>query len=369
VRKILDIPASTFLAQFLSAILLTLGPAPITFPAEPSPEALMNAGHWKRARPVVEQRYVANPHDAQSVYLLSRVKMAFGDLEGALPLAEKAVELEGSNARYHYQLAAVCGELADRASFFQKAGWAKRFKQEADQAAALDPNNVDARFALMEYYRQAPRLMGGDKQKAHQMVEEITKADPARGYLDAAILVQEEKENNGVEGSYIKALAAGPKNYDVLIGASEFFNSSPAKTDLAEKYAREAREVDPGRARAYSLLASLYAAEERWSALDEVLAESEEKDPDDFSPFYQAARTLLTHGAEFPRAERYLRKYLTQSPEGEAPSLAEARWQLGLVLEKEGCVPEAVAEIETALRLNPELRQAEKDLARLKRKN
>jgi tetratricopeptide (TPR) repeat protein len=295
--------------------------------------------------------------------------MAFGDLAGALPLAEEAVELEGSSALYHYQLAAVCGELADRASFFQKAGWAKRFKQEAEKAAALDPNNGDARFALMEYYRQAPRLMGGDKQKAHQMVEEITKADPARGYLDAAILAQEEKENTRVEGLYTQALAAGPKNYDVLIGASEFFSSSPGKTDLAEKYAREALELDPGRAAAYSLLASLYTAEGRWSALHEVLTESEKKAPDDFSPFYQAARTLLTRGADYPRAERYLRKYLTQNPEGEAPSLAEARWQLGLVLEKEGRVPEAVAEIETALRLNPQLRQAEKDLDRLKRRN
>jgi hypothetical protein len=97
--------------------------------------------------------------------------MAFGDLEGALPLAEKAVVLDGSNASYHYQLAAICGVLAEHASLFKKASWATRFKEEADKAAALDQKNVDARFALMEFYRQAPRLMGGDKRKAREMVE------------------------------------------------------------------------------------------------------------------------------------------------------------------------------------------------------
>jgi hypothetical protein len=172
------------------------------------------------------------------------------------------VELDGSNASYHYQLAAVCGVLAEHASLFKKVSWAKRFKraarmricrrvgrktppderrwgEEADKAAALDQNNVDARFALMEFYRQAPRLMGGDKRKARQMVEEITKADPARGYVDAAILAREEKDDTSVEPLCSKALLAGPKSYDVLIGASEFYRFSQSKSNLSEKYARE----------------------------------------------------------------------------------------------------------------------------------
>jgi len=352
--------------RFSSLILPAIVLASRAFSADPSPETLIKAGHWKRARPVVERFYEKNPNDAQTAYLLSQVKMAFGDLEGALPLAEMAVGLHDSNASYHYQLAAVCGELANQASFFKKGGWAKRFKEEADKAAALDPNNVDARFALMEYCRQAPRLMGGDKQKARRVVDEIIKADPARGYRDAAILAQEERENSEVESLYAKALVAGPKNYDVLIGASEFYWSSPAKAVLSEEYAREALQLDPGRAAAYSSLAVLYSVERRWSALDEILAESERKAPDDFSPYYEAARTLLTEGTDLPRAERYLRKYLTQDPEGEAPSLAHAHWRLGLVLKMEGRKPEAMRELETALRLKPELGDAKKDLKRLK---
>jgi hypothetical protein len=38
---------------------------------------------------------------------------------------------------------------------------------------------------------------------------------------------------------------------------------------------------------------------------------------------------------------------------------------LGLVLEKKGRKPEAIAEVETALRLKPDLEEAKKDLKRL----
>ena len=83
----LSIPIKTCVVRFSSLILLAIVLAPQVFSADPSPEALIKAGHWKRVRPLVEQSHRANPNDAQAAYLLSQVKMAFGDLEGALPLA------------------------------------------------------------------------------------------------------------------------------------------------------------------------------------------------------------------------------------------------------------------------------------------
>jgi hypothetical protein len=51
-----------------------------------------------------------------------------------------------------------------------------------------------------------------------------------------------------------------------------------------------------------------------------------------------------------------------------APTHAHARWRLGLVLEKLGRKPEALAEVQRALELKPDLGdEAKKDLKRLKR--
>jgi tetratricopeptide (TPR) repeat protein len=333
---------------------------------DPAPEALIQAGHWKRARPLVEQRYQANPGDARSAYLLSQVKAAFGDLEAAVPLAEKAVALDSNRADYHLQLGIVCGETAEKASLFAKAGWAHRFKEETDKAAALDPKNIDARFALMEYYLQAPRLMGGSKAKAGDMVEEISRINPARGYLAQARLAQEDKDAAREEAAFLKALAAAPEDYEILVSTAGFYNrDTQKKYAQAEEQSRQAVKINPGQVSAYSSLAFALAAAERWPELDAGLAEAEKNVPDDLSPYYQAGRALLYTGKDLPRAERYFRKYLGQEPEGEAPTLAHAHWRLGLVLDKEGRKPEAVSEIETALRLQPNLSEAKKDLKRL----
>jgi tetratricopeptide (TPR) repeat protein len=333
---------------------------------DPAPEALIQAGHWKRARPLVEQRYQANPGDARSAYLLSQVKAAFGDLDAAVPLAEKAVALDSNSADYHLQLGILCGETAEKASLFSKAGWAHRFKEETDKAAALDPRNLDARFALIEFYLQAPRFMGGSKQKAADMAEEISRINPAHGFLAQARLAQEDKDAGREEAAFLKALAAAPEDYEILVSTAGFYNrDTQRKYDPAEKQSREAVKISPGQVSAYSSLAYALAAAERWPELDAGLAESEKNVPDDLSPYYQAGRALLYTGKDLSRAERYFRKYLGQEPEGEAPTLAHAHWRLGLVLEKESRKPEAVSEIETALRLQPNFSEAKKDLKRL----
>jgi Flp pilus assembly protein TadD len=70
-------------------------------------------------------------------------------------------------------------------------------------------------------------------------------------------------------------------------------------------------------------------------------------------------------GKEFPRAEAYAKKYLSQEPEGEEPDAAEAHRLLALVFEKEGRNAEARAEMQAALQLKPNFKAAKDDLKRL----
>jgi hypothetical protein len=50
--------------------------------------------------------------------------------------------------------------------------------------------------------------------------------------------------------------------------------------------------------------------------------------PDALAPYYYAATTLLRTGRDPARAERYLRLYLEHEPEGNEPTLADARHKL-----------------------------------------
>ncbi|HEV2426437.1 MAG TPA: tetratricopeptide repeat protein [Terriglobia bacterium] len=337
---------------------------------DPPPDALIKAGHWKRARAAVEPQYQAHPDDAELNYLMSQINDAFGNVDNARAQAEKAVALKSGDARYHRQLADVDGEMAENASLFAKGGWAKKFKAEAEQAAQLDPRNLDARFDLLEYDLQAPRLMGGGKDKAAAMADEIAKINPAQGDLAQARIAEDARDRGAEESWYLRALAASPDDYHVLTRVAGFYQRPPApRLDQARRYANQAIKAYPSRAEAYSLLASACAAEGRWKELQAALAEASENVPDDLDPYYRAGLAILNHDAPdagaLARAESYFRKYLSADPEGGEPTLAHAHWRLGLVLEKEGRKPEATAELAAAVRLNPDLNAARKDLSRL----
>ena len=56
--------------------------------------SLIQAGHWKRARAMLEPQVKAHPQDARACYLLAQVKMALRDLDGALTLAQRAAEID-----------------------------------------------------------------------------------------------------------------------------------------------------------------------------------------------------------------------------------------------------------------------------------
>jgi len=334
-----------------------------------SPEALIEASHWKRARAILTPRVAANTRDARGLWLLSQIKVAFGDLDGALNCAQQAVALDDRNAEYHFQLAQVYGEMASRASMFTAAILARKFKGELDASLARDPKNLDALDALMQYSFQAPFLMGGDKEKARAISEKLVQLSPVRGYLAQAELAQEAKDPAKAEAYLLKAVQADPKNYEAQTALADFYTQpSHRKPELVEKHAREAVQLDPARAKGYSILATALALERRWGELEEVLSTSEKTIPDDLSPYFEAANVLLQSGVELKRGEGFLRKYLAQEPEGEEPDAAHAHRLLGLILEKQGQTAAAVSELKTAVQLNPRFAAAKQDLDRVQRR-
>lgn len=327
----------------------------------------MEAGHWKRLRATAEARLKANPNDAQAAYWLSNVKQIQNDLDGALALAEKAVALDGRSADFRCQVAEIYGQRAEQAGIFSQFGLARRFKKEAEAAIALDAKHIGCRWSLMEFHMRAPAIVGGNKDKARQLVEEIKRINLARGWQAEARLARLADSKANLEPYYLKAVEADPNLYSARINLADLY-ASPAhkKYDVAEQHAREALRIDAGRAGAYNFLAGLYAFRERWSELDAILAQAEKNVPDNLNPYYQAGRQLVQAGKDLARAERYLRKYLTQEPEPNAPSLGAAHWRLGQVLEKTGRIAEAKKEYQEAVRLDPRLEEAKKDLKRLR---
>lgn len=331
-----------------------------------SPEALIHAGHWKQVRAIAEKLAQQKPNDAYTFYLLAEEKQAFGDDNGALPLAEKAVALDGNNAAYHLCLAEIYGDMAEHAGIFKQISLGRSFKKEAEQAVALDPKNLDAKFDLLQFYLDAPGIIGGGKDKAYAEADEIAHISAVKGFMAEAQIAAHEKDTAKAQSFYEKAVQADPDDAEASASlASIYASDSQRRYDDATRLALQAIKSAPDRIGAYTVLATMYATEQKWKELDDDLAESSKNDPDDAGAFYQAGRMILTRGTDLSRAERYFREYLNQDPEAGEPPLAAAHWRLGEVLEKENRKADAVGEMQTALKLQPNFPEAKKDLKRL----
>jgi hypothetical protein len=299
--------------------------APLLSPAQTAAERLIEAGHWKRARAIVEDRLREAPGDAQSYFLLSQIRAAFGDRATPMQLAERAVALDGRIAKYHRQIAEVVGITAQHSMAVRQLFLARRFRKEIDTALSLDSRDVQAQRDLVEFYLLAPGIAGGDRAKAEATAAKIGAIDPAEGFLAEARVAEFEKRTADEEALLRRAAEARPPSYRAQIALAEFcLDSRHPNPQLAETAANSAIQVDSGRADAYAVLATLEVDRCSWDALDATLAESSRRVPDDLFPEYRAATRLIAARREPDRASRYLRAYLAQEPEGNRPTVAEA---------------------------------------------
>jgi tetratricopeptide (TPR) repeat protein len=326
---------------------------------------LMERGRWKEARAAVA---TLEPGQARTLYLQSRVDQAFDKQDEALSSAERAVQLEPNNASYHTQVAEVCGTMAERAGKLKAFSLARRARKEAEQAVALDPKQVDGLEVLANFFWLAPGIVGGDKNKANSLAAEIAKLSPGQGALVQAEFAIRDKSESRAETLYLRALESDETSYNAHLLLARLYGSDTRnRWDLVEKHGRDAMAKDPGRAGAYNVLAAVFVHGKRWNELDALLAEAGRQVPGNLTPQYQAARVLLAEHGDSLRAERYLRSYLANEPEGGAPSLARARWRLGQALERQGRKAEAVEQLEAAVQMDPSFDDAKKDLKRVKR--
>jgi tetratricopeptide (TPR) repeat protein len=347
--------------------LITTAPAAIA----DSVSDLIDHGHYKRAEVVLRQQLQQNPNDPLANCLMSKVDVAFARYDDAISHAEKAVAADGNNGKYHAQLEDALGAKTSdpAAGMFKKMSAARRMKDEAAIALRLDAKSLDANEDLLEFYLEAPGIVGGGLDKAKELADRVALSDPGLAFYLQAHIAQHEKRTEEAQRFFQQYIQAAPDHYDAYVElANLYLNQNPPQFPQAEERGRQGIKIDPQRVGAYAVLAVVDARQSRWKDLDQLLSDSEKNIPDDFAPHYQAGKFIFLSGdgQQLSRAEACFRKYLTQQPEAGTPSLAAAHWRLALVLEKQGHKDDARAELQAAVKLGPNLKEAQQDLKRLK---
>jgi tetratricopeptide (TPR) repeat protein len=254
--------------------------------------------------------------------------------EAAEKQFERAVAADGRNGAYHLWLGNAVGQQAQSASTIRQPFLARRVKAEFERAVELDPELLDAREGLIQFYLMAPGFMGGSEAKAREQQREIAKRDAVRGHQAASNVAWAAKDTAGTERALRAAIAAAPDSVRTVIALAQ-------------------RQGAWGRVPA------------AFSTLDEFLA----RHPRDIAIRFQVGRLAANYGQQLPRGEKVLRELLAE-PEWEAtnlrPSRAAVHYRLGMVLEKSGKKPGAKVSYERAVALDPQLKPAKDALAALR---
>jgi cytochrome c-type biogenesis protein CcmH/NrfG len=323
---------SCFKQATLAVLFLGISWAASFAGAEVGDDELLAEGRVDEAIASLQKRVSSNETDAQSYNLLCRAYYSLDSWDAAIEACQKAVALSPSISQYHLWLGRAYGEKASHSKFVSAAGLAKKVRSEFETAVKLDPNNIDARSDLADFYIEAPGVLGGGKDKAEAQAAELAALDPA-------------------EGDLVLARIAEKKN-DILAAETEY---------------RGAILASNGKAGPWLSLAEFYARVKRFDQMQDAIqhAVSAQNNEHVLVP---AAEVLVRTRQDLTEAVQLLRRYLDKDTVEDDPAF-RARFLLGTLLEKQGETESAVQQYRAALSLARNFSPAERALNRIYRHN
>jgi tetratricopeptide (TPR) repeat protein len=294
--------------------------------------ALLESRRSDEIRAVLETCADRAAGDARLAEALGRLALSQGDSARAVKLFERAAAVEPQNSELQLWLGRAYGDKAIKASVFEQPGLAGRVRKSFEKAVALDPGNLEARSAMLQYYLRAPRVLGGSPEKAREQARAIRDRDPLKGYRAWGRIAEHEK----------RFVEAG-QEYD------------------------RAREEFPDRAEPYYWRAALAASLKDYARAFDVLESLLRAKPSELPACYEIGRIAAASGDRLDRGEECLKLYLEGRPGPEDPSLAQAHLSLGTLYEKRKNRAQARDEYREALHIDPGLTEARAALARISR--
>ncbi len=293
---------------------------------------LLAEGRVDDAIQSLQTKLTAAPDDAESYNLMCRAYLALGNWDRGIPYCEKSVKLAPNNSRYHLWLGRIYGEKADRANWFTAASLAGKVRDQFEEAVKLNPDNVEARTDLAEFYLEAPGIVGGGRDKAEAQANALEKLDPVKAHWVRGRIAEKNKE-----------------------------------LETAEKEYRAAVEISHGSALSWLNLALFFRNHNRLDEMEDAIRHASAAQTGHSEVLVDAAETLNRTGRNIPTAIDLLRRYLSSSSTVEAAPAFKAHYLLGTLLEKQGDKQAAAREYRDALALAKSYSAAQDALNRLNR--
>jgi len=315
------------ITQFLLFFLLLM--PPLSASVVDSARDMLAAGRIDDVITTLNVHLSYAPADAESSNLLCRAYIAIEEWDRAESSCKRAIALDPRNGRYHRWLGHVYGEKADHANFLSAFSLAGKTREELERAVQLNPNDIDARSDLAEFYFEAPGIVGGGQDKARAQARIMAAKDPAREHWVYAHIAE--------------------KNHD---------------SATAEREYRRMIEASNGDSEAWLSLALFYRHQKRFDDMERTLIRASQAPMSKPDVLVDVAQNLYRTGRNPALAIELLRRYLASGPVEEAPAF-KAHYLLGMLLERQSEKAGAAEEYRTSLSLARQFGLAQQALGRL----
>lgn len=318
----------SFLSLLLGLTLALPALAAANTPAEA--EALLK-DRDPRAAGVVAALAKARPGDRDVRILQIRVLLQQrGKSEEALDLAEALADDEPDYGPAHLWLGNAYGNRIGQVGKFSQATMAPKLRRAFERALELDPDLHEARTALLEYYLQAPAIVGGSVAKAKAQVAELQRRDPPRGHYALGRVAQHEERLDEARRHYLAAYAARPSNAVYRMSAG-----------IIHQDAKD--------------WAKAFAVFDQWTR----------EEPKAAGAWYQLGRTAVLSGQRLDQGVAAFKRFLALPEQPGQPEHKHAWYRMGQALALAGDKAAARQALQKALSLDPDLAEAKAELARL----
>jgi len=221
---------------------------------------LFNQEKYDAAKEIFETIVEKNNDIAEAHYYLSKCLFNLGDLDEAIDHGEEAVELDDRNAEYHFELGMMYAEDARDASIFRAPFIAGDIKEQFERTIELDPNHLQGRIGLAQFYLQAPGIAGGDVDKALEQSKIVLKMNEKQGRL-LLFQVYYQKENFNKAEDELKIIdrkfGEDPEFY-YFYNSYGYFLLTQERVDEAIVKFKKQVSLAPGKANPYDSLGDAY---------------------------------------------------------------------------------------------------------------
>lgn len=194
----------------------------------------------------------------------------------------------------------------------------------------LDGNNIDAHFALIDFYMIAPGFMGGSESTALAQATEIKKRDSLAGHRALARI-------------YLRKQRTEPARNEMLAAVRE----------------------QPASAKANYHYALFLLGEKNYKGAAEELDNAIKLDAAYMPSYFRVGQTAVFAENNYTRGEEALKKYLTHTLGEDEPPLARAWFWLGRIYDAQGKKAEAKQSYSTSLKLTPGAKEVVEALKRV----